>query len=367
MHPIFIWLNLLNIISEKTNKTIYNFIKNIANTIKCDQFIVFLFVEKNNEPLDQLAYERSLVKLLKLLETIDSKIGESLVAVFVDDDQVQFEKVKTYMLSLAKNLKIEKFYSIDDSIGDFFEYSNKFEEFKTHKNCTARALDFMSTVLSHGIYSEELDISKEDLDDIKSFIGYLFEEDLIKSEDRDSANKSIDNYSKLKTKNKEILNFVEKLLRMANVPDRKNEKKQRLLDIITSGKANHLGEICLVPNDYFKKQAASKLKSRLNSNCVSKFTHKHQRANAHGVILYNANAFSSILPFEIVSSVQNEVATIKIEKESNPIELSERKITRKREVLTEEDFYYYKLINAISGYVVYYFTYENYNQFDHEG
>ncbi len=201
LDAIFIWLSNSNIVEELTNFNVYNFINNIRKTISTEKFLIFLFIERNlDENKDK--YNDSLNKLFKLIESIDLNIKNSVIFVYVDEDNIEYDKKKTLMLNLADHLKLERFFEISDSVSNILEYSDGLEDFKVHENSIVRALNYMSRVLSHEIYSEEqTNISEDDLIDIESFIGHLY---YFKKINKDNFNLLKKCITKFKNENKKL-------------------------------------------------------------------------------------------------------------------------------------------------------------------
>jgi len=342
LDAIFIWLSNSNIVEELTNFNVYNFINNIRKTISTEKFLIFLFIERNlDENKDK--YNDSLNKLFKLIESIDLNIKNSVIFVYVDEDNIEYDKKKTLMLNLADHLKLERFFEISDSVSNILEYSDGLEDFKVHENSIVRALNYMSRVLSHEIYSEEqTNISEDDLIDIESFIGHLY---YFKKINKDNFNLLKKCITKFKNENKKLhLSPIVNTLKDLDLNGDDLNTKNKLLELICSSKEKYIGYVFLISNDFFKNQASAKIKNRLNKNSATRITHKHM-GNApknYDVILYNVTAIKSIYPINVDSIVNDKnkkISTLK-----------------KNELL--EHLFYYELINTISSYCIYLFSYE---------
>jgi len=343
LDTIFIWLSSSNIVEELTNFNVYNFINNIRKTISTEKFLIFLFIEKNFEDLDRDKYNASLTKLIKLIESIDSNIKNSVIFVYVEEDNIEYNKKKTLMLNLADHLKLKRFFDINDSVSNILEYSDGLEDFKVHDNSTVRALNYMSKVLSHEIYNyEKTNISETELNKIDSFIGHLNYSGLIIGNDNYNLLKEC--ITKFKNENNKLhLSPIVNTLRDLDIKPssvRDYNSKNSILELICSSKDEYIGYVSLISNDFFKNQASAKIKNRLNKNSETRITHKHM-GNApkyYDVILYNVTAIKSIYPIKVDSKTDE-----KNKKNTN---------LKKKELLQPsllQHLYYYELINTISS------------------
>jgi hypothetical protein len=272
LQPIFIWLNQSNIIMESTIRNVYCLINNIKATIQCENFIVFLFIEKNCDSEKSEKYMSSLCELIKLIKSIDREIESSVVFVYVDDEDIELNKQKSYMFLLAEHFKLIEFYEISDQVGNFLEYSSNFEDFKFHKNSTVRALNYMSKVLSNEIYSNQDLICDSDLLKLKGFIGHLSYNSLINEDVFTSLDNSIENY-KQKKKIEELMpikSFFE-ALDVSVMNDKDKKSISECIKIVSSSKEKYINYVTLVPIDIYKTQANLKLKSRLSNHISSSY------------------------------------------------------------------------------------------------
>ena len=99
--------------------------------------------------------------------------------------------------------------------------------------------------------------------------------------------------------------------------------------MVSGSLSNYLSEISLTSLAFFhSNKNANKVKNQLNKECVCNYTYKQEKTKYNDVVLYNVKAMQRIFPIEVNS-----------------------------ERFEEDDLYYYKLLNTISGYVVYYFAF----------
>ena len=327
LNPIFIWISFENLINKKTINNVYNFVKSIANTIKCNNFVVFLFIEYS-EVKSEEKFKESFNALLKSIESINQDICSSIIISLVDDTGVKPLEKKTYQHLLAKHFNLERYYSVSEKIDTFYEYNNTLMEFKNKIDSTVKALDFMSKVLSQGSYESQEEISKSDLNSINWFILTLEKKNFINEQDLEILQTAIAKYRK--DKNKESLATKFSILKEINsqlTVDLKTEFDE-IFNILQGSKSQFLTEIILAN----KNKVEPKDIIKLNRTCECYFTHKHEKPKDFDVVLYNTNAFDPIFPLSGLDPAYK---------------------------FDEEDLFFYKLIRkTASCYIVYFYTCE---------
>jgi hypothetical protein len=338
LNPIFIWINFENLIQQKTINNIYNLLKNIVCTIDCDNFIVFLFIEKSdkNETHENTEkFKESFNKLLKAIESNHKDIKNSIVINLIEEKNTEVVRIKNYIYLFAKFLNLEKFYSISEKIETFYEYNNTLIDFKSKANSAVKALDFMAKVLSHSVYDSQEELSEDDLDCINLFELTLHRDKLIDAKDHIFLKNSLKNYKEDKNKQNLANNFD--LLKKLRLPNKELiQQYENISNILKGKKLQYLSEIILAKKNKIKQNELI----QLNKTCELYFTHKHAKPDFYDIILYNTKAIDSLFP---------------IKKQS--LETDHKS--------DEQDLFFYKLLRTTAScYVVCFYAYEtNYLQY----
>jgi len=328
LNPIFIWISFENLISNKTINNVYNFIKSIASTITCDNFVVFLFIEKHSDSKTEEKFKESFNLLLKSIEAISEDINSSVVINLIDDSAVKPLNKKIYKHLIAKYFNLERYYSVSEKIDSFFEYNNTLMEFKNNVDSTVKALDFMAKVLSQGSYESQEEISNDDFDFINWFMFTLSRGKFITSQELEVLKTATKNYSI--NKNKESLASSFSMLKniKSQLPNDLQTEFDQCFNILQGSKSQYLTEIILAN----KNKVEAKDMIQLNKTCECYFTHKHEKPKDNDVVLINTNTMDEIFP---ITNIDRDYK------------------------LEEEDLFFYKLTSkTASCYIVYFYTYE---------
>ena len=182
LNPMIVWLSKN---TDDSLDNVYQLIKTIFSMISTN-FFVFLFIEKydsvENKDLSE-KYENSLKNLFSSIETIDSKIWNTIATVFIEGNGIGLNVRKSYEIYWSKFFEIDLFYSVNEKIDKFFEYDHTLEDFMANEETAVRALDFMARVFFQGLFDTGQSISDTDMDlHIKYLLTSLYREKVIDSE-----------------------------------------------------------------------------------------------------------------------------------------------------------------------------------------
>lgn len=329
LNPMIVWLSKN---TDDSLDNVYQLIKTIYSMISTN-FFVFLFIEKydsvENKDLSE-KYENSLKNLFSSIETIDSKIWNTIATVFIEGNGIGLNVRKSYEIYWSKFFEIDLFYSVNEKIDKFFEYDHTLEDFMANEETAVRALDFMARVFFQGLFDTGQSISDTDMDlHIKYLLTSLYREKVIDSEKYNYLNDLCSNYTKNKD-NRERMVILEAIKGLKSNSKLFQDDFVKAIDILSGSKSQFLTGIFLAKKTSIVQKPAQM--NQLNINSLHHFT--QSKPNDYDVILYNTNALEKIYPIKEQTHNVNYV-------------------------FKEDDYFYYNILKkSASCYVVCSFTYE---------
>jgi len=335
--------------------------------------LIFLFVEgglpgKREEFQKELNYYITLRKTEHQLA--EKKLNENpVVMCFWPERNLGIGRKRKMMLLFAEHLNLNRFFFADDDIDCFFEYDPRphVRQIRTHPQAATRALYYMTKVLDYGIEEKDGSFSKDEensLRKVDSTVSNKWLRKLGKKEDEfenDAKRKEL--FDKLFTiiseKDYTQKDYIFYLLSELGEPlkDLEAEIKEALLN----RKSKVIGQVGLWnQNMYSMKQS---LTSRLQGN--NKTTHYLSKIR-YQLVLYNLHAIKGIHP---VSDESFFEAPLSQEERANLCHQAMNKkldnkyaqeAARLGYKYSDKAHVYYQIMNGVTGYIVYYFSFMDY-------
>jgi hypothetical protein len=329
LHPIFVWIKMQTIEECRTN--IYTFLNKIKVLQKKDEdekFLIYLFFDEPKTFSDK--YRVRFIEYIKTIKMIPS-VKKNVIPVFVNDD-LNYYKIRAFMISLARNFKIQRFYYLDDEISEFYEYCNDYLTLsRDNKISTVRALYYMNDVLNKGILKKDINVELHfDLDTIQNYLiclaASLTIHGLCEWEEQNQLIgrlKNCNNIQKLQA----VFYVLKSKIAASNLNNNILKSECEAIDkLMNVTNKKFLGQVYLVNYKNLKEE-----KKKFGTTIYP--THKIVKPNNSEVVLINMESiFGEIFPIE-------------------------NDFTSACEYL-DDYFHYYGLLKGVSSYVVYQFAYE---------
>ncbi len=362
IYPIFIWLKNLN---ETKRKNIL--LKSLAQTVDPRNFVIFLFLEIG-ELKNKPNFQSKLNALKSIIHRELSEIPEEfrknyqdnlpIITVCVESELLGEARILKLMFLLAQHLDLPRFYVINDQI-KFYEFSQEFQDFKSHQHSPARALTFMSKVMQFGIYGlENNKIINSDadvdvpIDEIRSrqlvfdFIvclgglGHIYQGNELFEKLKSDICKLHSENCQTNALKVSILNSLKSL----NIKERLNSESQARIfasfrEFLLGPYSTTIGQVSLMDvNDLNRTYLNRLISKRIPTHGVNK--------PQNGCILYNSDSC-----MERIHPITDD----EFFSTDNQGKFSYLIPIRNNNGSVEEDYFYYRILNGISGFVIFYF------------
>ena len=258
---------------------------------------------------------------------------------------------------MAELLKLPRFYFIDDKIDTFYEYNPNEKEFQSNASAACRGLHYLSRVLD-----SELEQSQCDNQDTDLLTKYLLR-DILNLEAKVEPN-----YQHLtqwiydflikkcyKDNNKECDNVLYLLDKIPNVS---NDLRSKFEELLVNAASKRIGTLALF--NYTATTSKNRYLARLQG--FNKGTHLIAKDRSQ-VVLYNMQGIKGIHPVadddlfaEPLSPDVSEqlVQSCKLGKLTNE---NVCRATRLGYLPTETAHVHYQILNGVTGFVLYYFSF----------
>ena len=275
--------------------------------------------------------------------------------VFVSEKNLSIGCKHKLMQLMAELLKLPRFYFIDDKIDTFYEYNPNEKEFQSNASAACRGLHYLSRVLDSELEQSHCDVEHIDIQ-LENLINNLFQ---LKLESKYSAFRySITEFltnKRYRDNNKECANALYLLDKIPNVS---NELRSKFEELFVNSASKRIGTLALF--NYTATTSKNRYLARLQG--FNKGTHLIAKDRSQ-VVLYNMQGIKGIHPVadddlfaEPLSPDVSEqlVQSCKLGKLTNE---NVCRATRLGYLPTETAHVHYQILNGVTGFVLYYFSF----------
>lgn len=337
-----------------------------------ERFLIFLLIEggicnkrenfKKNIQfyLDCRAKEFENVKVKLDIDCCDNPI----IMVFLPERELGIGRKRKIMMLISEYFQMQRFFLIDDDIDSFQEY-NKNSQKRQHSDMAAfKALDYMSQVLSDGIDGKDVEKLADDNENkikIDSKLKLSWVKELVKLEDSIKTEHEVEYDQLLQLVNDG--NFYQDrdriLYPLKCICGENNSLYKDVYRNLYHERSKVIGQVALLnQSSYLVAKACD---PRLEGSI--KYTHS-VLSSRYQLVLYNLNAIKGIHPvsddafFELPLNKEERIDNCKKAMKKGFSHEIACKVARLGYKYSDKAHVYYQIQNGVSGYVVYYFSFE---------